>query len=380
MSHIVDHNKKSVLALLLPSGSRLPALVLIGLWMFYLQLKILNKKLLNLNNLLCYDYSALGSTGTNDDATHMISRYRKPLVKATKIVIITHVIYIFILLIDRSKHYFDTTDDIVYNSTIESFAFLINLTPLLQIICILYLTCYINASDFMKHVLKKIIMGCHIESGSSRLLYILVSDTLTSYSKSIVDFTMFNLLNLFQPYSNDMEKWLISIVSLIVGVIPSTIRFVQCVREHQPFNAIKYGIHYPILFLTIKKLVYLIDQGNIDKTYNIEMMLDWVFFLHAIYSFWWDCTMDWGLELWNFTSNNNVSSTWLRNSTRFSNKTYCVIIVVDFILRFVWFWQLIFSISLDPFLLQFLEIFRRWLWIFLRLEYESWNNLYVSKE
>ncbi|SSD59944.1 uncharacterized protein SCODWIG_01705 [Saccharomycodes ludwigii] len=198
-------------------------------------------------------------------------------------------------------------------------------------------------------------MGCHIESGSSRLLYIL-------------------------PYSNDMEKWLISIVSLIVGVIPSTIRFVQCVREHQPFNAIKYGIHYPILFLTIKKLVYLIDQGNIDKTYNIEMMLDWVFFLHAMYSFWWDCTMDWGLELWNFTSNNNVSSTWLRNSTRFSNKTYCVIIVVDFILRFVWFWQLIFSISLDPFLLQFLEIFRRWLWIFLRLEYESWNNLYVSKE
>ena len=122
----------------------------------------------------------------------------------------------------------------------------------------------------------------------------------------------------------------------------------------------------------------------VSHLHNFRLPLadyDRLFFLmlNSIYSFYWDVSKDWDLSLFSSTAErNNPEHPWGLRRHRFfvNNGLYYAAIIIDFLLRFTW------SIKLSPhldhlneieggiFLLEILEVFRRWMWIFLRVETE----------
>lgn len=102
-------------------------------------------------------------------------------------------------------------------------------------------------------------------------------------------------------------------------------------------------------------------------------------FLNSFYSFYWDIAKDWDLTLFSSASvRNNPEHPWgLRRHTQFHVKEmYYGAIVIDLMLRCTWSFKL--SPHLDHFndleggifVMEFLEVLRRWMWIFFRVETE----------
>ena len=104
--------------------------------------------------------------------------------------------------------------------------------------------------------------------------------------------------------------------------------------------------------------------------------------VNSIYSFCWDVAKDWDLTLLSRPNvRNDPEHPYGLRQHRFfrSNAIYYVAILVDFLLRCTW------SLKLSPhlgrfndlesgiFVMEILEIARRWLWIFLRVEAE-WSR------
>jgi EXS family len=109
-------------------------------------------------------------------------------------------------------------------------------------------------------------------------------------------------------------------------------------------------------------------------------------FINSAYSFYWDVVQDWDLSL--FTSNrNDPEHPWgLRKHRYFqANEIYYFVIALDLILRFTWTLKL--SSRLDHFedveggifMIELLEVFRRWVWVFFRVETE-WGMLNCLSE
>lgn len=109
--------------------------------------------------------------------------------------------------------------------------------------------------------------------------------------------------------------------------------------------------------------------------------------LNSFYSFYWDVAKDWDLNLFSSSAkrNNSEHPYGLRLNRHFhANIMYYAAIVINFLLRFTWILKL--SPHLDHFndleggifTMQILEVFRRWIWIFLRVEAE-WGgfNLFL---
>ena len=101
--------------------------------------------------------------------------------------------------------------------------------------------------------------------------------------------------------------------------------------------------------------------------------------LNSSFSFWWDVVKDWDLTVFSSSrERNNPEHPWgLRQRIQFHNSgLYYGAVVGDLALRFTW------SLKLSPHLYQFsnvegglftmelLEVFRRWIWLFFRVEAE----------
>ena len=102
-------------------------------------------------------------------------------------------------------------------------------------------------------------------------------------------------------------------------------------------------------------------------------------FLNSFYSFYWDVAKDWDLTLFASSSErNDPEHPWgLRRHTHFHTKEmYYGAIIIDLMLRCTWSFKL--SPHLDHFndleggifIMEFLEVLRRWMWIFFRVETE----------
>lgn len=102
-------------------------------------------------------------------------------------------------------------------------------------------------------------------------------------------------------------------------------------------------------------------------------------FLNSFYSFYWDVAKDWDLTLFSkLPARCDPDYPWgLRRYRYFRNKEiYYGAIVIDLLLRCTWSFKL--SPHLDHFndleggifLMEILEVFRRWVWIFFRVETE----------
>lgn len=132
-------------------------------------------------------------------------------------------------------------------------------------------------------------------------------------------------------------------------------------------------------------------------------------FVNSVYSFWWDVTNDWGLSMLKFStpfSSRKRPSTpaeptpWgtqkstdldtpsayfgLRSQLIFNDPMiYYVAIFINFILRFTWSLKLsshlhyVADLEAGVFMIEALEVIRRWIWVFIRVE---WEVLKLSRE
>ncbi|XP_020587548.1 SPX and EXS domain-containing protein 5-like isoform X2 [Phalaenopsis equestris] len=170
-----------------------------------------------------------------------------------------------------------------------------------------------------------------------------------------------------------------SIAIPLVLVFPYLCRFFQCLRQYMDtkersslLNALKYSTAVPVIFLSALKYHVLPVKWT-----NFYRPL-WLFFciLNSLYSFYWDITRDWDLSIFS-------SVFKFRNPNLVSRLLYgrmwvhCWVLSSNLVLRCTWTYKLSAHLRhnyLTVFAITALEIFRRFQWIFFRVENE-WNKM-----
>ncbi|KAG6703226.1 hypothetical protein I3842_07G073800 [Carya illinoinensis] len=161
----------------------------------------------------------------------------------------------------------------------------------------------------------------------------------------------------------------------IVAVIPYWSRLLQCLRRlyeekdpMQGYNGLKYFV---TIVAVSMRTAYSLDKGLGWKT------LAWIFSaIAAIVSTYWDLVFDWGLL------QRQSKNRWLRDKLLIPHKSvYFGAMVLNVILRFAWLQTVLgFKVSFLHresliTIVAGLEIIRRGIWNFFRLENEHLNNV-----
>lgn len=173
------------------------------------------------------------------------------------------------------------------------------------------------------------------------------------------------------------------VIRPLVNCIPAWIRFAQCLRRYRDsreafphlVNAGKYSTtFFVVIFGTLR--VYYSDQYE-DPMDNPFLYL-WIVasIISSCYAYTWDIKMDWGLFDKAAGENKFLREEIVYSSTFF----YYFAIAMDLVLRFAW--ALSFYLTDNQFVsgdlmtsvLAPLEVFRRFIWNFFRLENEHLNN------
>ena len=168
------------------------------------------------------------------------------------------------------------------------------------------------------------------------------------------------------------------VVRPVIACLPAFWRFMQCLRcyydtRHYSYliNAGKYSTTFPVVILFS---LFSINRQSITDSLHFQsegaLFISWVLvsIINAMYTFIWDVYMDWGLLR---------SRNLLRPKLGYRWKSlYYLAIVEDFILRFAWSFRISLDLQLEAqvnlmyTLLAGLEIFRRFVWNFFRVEFE----------
>jgi hypothetical protein len=260
--------------------------------------------------------------------------------------------------------------------------------------------------------LRRISIGGLAPTHDGKFGDILLADVLTSYAKIIAD--LFVSVCMFFEHNGSATKrpdrgcggqYLVPIII----AIPSLIRLRQCLIEYVRVrrnpspssgwggqhlaNALKYASAFPVIILSALQRNLSLNHEDIGLT-ETSLYRAWLFavFANSFYSFYWDVAKDWDLSFFDSLSsffsnkpknnNNSSSASWgLRPRLYFPSKElYYFAIATDLLLRMTW------SLKLSPhldhfadfesgiFLMEFLEVGRRWMWIFFRVETEWVRN------
>ena len=206
----------------------------------------------------------------------------------------------------------------------------------------------------------------------------LLADVLTSLARPIADtavvgcriassYTSVGVRFKHASEACNAHSWLYSIVL----ALPYLWRLIQCVKIYfatgekpQLANAVKYFTAFPVIYFSAVK--YHTTREAWLSFYKPVWIVSAV--LNSGFSFYWDIARDWEFQLFSF----GKSKTILRNDLVYSNKEgYKWAIVTNFILRITWTCKLsaqlrhMYGLSL---VLSLLEIFRRFQWMFIRIE------------
>ncbi|KAK2636157.1 hypothetical protein Ddye_030949 [Dipteronia dyeriana] len=162
----------------------------------------------------------------------------------------------------------------------------------------------------------------------------------------------------------------------VVAVIPYMSRLLQCLRRMFEEKDVMQGWNGGKYFITIVA-VCMRTALSLDKNNLGWIITSWIFSIAAaIVGTYWDLVYDWGLL------NRKSKNRWLRDKLLIPNKNiYFLAILLNILLRFAWL-QTVLGIGLDILhrqtittLVACLEIIRRGIWNFFRLENEHLNNV-----
>ncbi|KAG2184569.1 hypothetical protein INT43_000478 [Umbelopsis isabellina] len=215
---------------------------------------------------------------------------------------------------------------------------------------------------------------------------------------------------------------------------PVMTRFKQCISEYfesdrqshrHLLNACKYASAFPVIILSASQKIAskrVAELGAVPDTWwigDVGLFRIWMFFvfINSTYSFVWDVAMDWNLVSLTYSTNDPTSPVIgisahpshrqsslapvplirrlkmfisaifsptvhqppllrFRRHLHFSHRIYYVAaMLIDFILRTTWSLKLSSHLSIKKLegsilVMEFFEIFRRWVWVFFRLESE----------
>jgi len=173
------------------------------------------------------------------------------------------------------------------------------------------------------------------------------------------------------------------VIRPIVNCLPAWFRFAQCLRRYRDtkeafphlVNAGKYSSTF--LVVLFKTLSSAHSDKYEDQSDNPYLYL-WVLasIVSSLYAYTWDIKMDWGLFDKSAGENKFLREEIVYSSTSF----YYFAIVEDLILRFAWAYSYVLikanyvSEDLMTSINSPLEVFRRFVWNFFRLENEHLNN------
>ncbi|XP_076891599.1 phosphate transporter PHO1 homolog 9-like [Bidens hawaiensis] len=165
-------------------------------------------------------------------------------------------------------------------------------------------------------------------------------------------------------------------ISLAIAIIPYYIRCLQCLRRlfdgedsSQAVNGAKY---LSTIAAVIARTFYAQKKG-----FTLKMVAASTSVVATVYNTYWDLVCDWGLL------RKNSENPWLRDKLLLPHRSiYFIAMVVNVILRLAWM-QTVFDFHEAPFLhrtalialISSLEIIRRGIWNFFRLENEHLNNV-----
>ncbi|KAI5927734.1 EXS family-domain-containing protein [Camillea tinctor] len=241
--------------------------------------------------------------------------------------------------------------------------------------------------------LKRIAVGGIAEAKDGKFGDILLADVLTSYAKVFGDLYV-ALCMFFRSSSGSAtarpDRSCGGAVAVpLVMALPSLIRLRQCLIEYGRVrrgplspatgwggqhlaNALKYSTAFPVIIFS----AMLRGAGESSAYYRLWVLACAV---NSLYSFYWDVAKDWDLTLFNGARERSAPdhAFGLRRPLRVGPPAlYYAVIAVDLLLRCTW------SLKLSPhlgrladhegaiFMLELLEVFRRWVWIFFRVETE----------
>ncbi|KAI0136444.1 EXS family protein [Xylariales sp. AK1849] len=246
------------------------------------------------------------------------------------------------------------------------------------------------------HTLRRVSIGGIAEAKDGKFGDILLADVLTSYAKVFGDLYV-ALCMFFQTDGSatarpDRNCGGLIIVPLIMA-LPSLIRLRQCLIEYGRVrrgrmdaqtgwggqhlaNALKYSTAFPVIVLSALQRSW----GPSTSLYRAWVAACAV---NSLYSFFWDVAKDWDLTLFSPPYERNAPDHpfGLRRRMHVGPPLlYYAVIALDLFLRCTW------SLKLSPhldhiadfessiFVIEFLEVFRRWVWIFFRVETEWIRN------
>ncbi|CAF3082773.1 unnamed protein product [Rotaria socialis] len=180
--------------------------------------------------------------------------------------------------------------------------------------------------------------------------------------------------------------WLQIVLQTILMILPSWFRFAQCLRRYrdtkQKFphlaNAGKYATGFLVISTNSVRRATTIHFLN-DPTAN-PFLYVWIIasFIGATYKLIWDLKMDWGF----FDANDNENK-FLREQIVYPSKFYYYAgIIQDVTFRYIWIINVFMHFrtrsaeyaDVIGFIFGLIEVFRRFIWNYFRLENEHLNN------
>ncbi|KAK9366167.1 EXS family-domain-containing protein [Lipomyces kononenkoae] len=221
----------------------------------------------------------------------------------------------------------------------------------------------------------------------TRFADILLADALTSYTKVLGDMWVMTCMVVSnKPVASMPDRTCGGkyVVPTIIA-IPYLIRFRQCLTDYlrsggrdsaHLINAAKYSTTFPVIILSAMQRSDASPEFGALTRYNLWVLC---MIINSLFSFYWDVTKDWDLTMFKVASakNSQLPHKGLRSILYFpSPYVYYAAVFLDFILRFTW------SLKVSPhlyffndqegsvFALEIMELFRRWIWLFLRIETE----------
>ncbi|CAB4253711.1 similar to Saccharomyces cerevisiae YDR414C ERD1 Predicted membrane protein required for the retention of lumenal endoplasmic reticulum proteins [Maudiozyma barnettii] len=332
----------------LPVPQRLNILLFIAIWLWYFIVKYLNSNKINISDVLQLKLrNDMHQAPTNGQLLRFSYVFAW---KVTKIFVFTHSI---VLLVFSNSNEHDTSG-IQY--------ILVHALPLLQFLVLIILI--LRESEIIRYCSTRLLL---IEPNPRilRNVYILISDTLTSFNKPLIDFTLFTSLLFGKPMTH---------FDLFLSSLPSGVRIFQCLREYQLLhdtellmNAGKYCSNLPIIGCTWFSRTH--NMNNVSQVfYSIQMCF---LVLNSSYTFYWDVRRDWTIP---------SIFTLRKNKLIFKPKVYYFAIALDFTIRYWWIGVAVYTQNKSinhiffKYELYYFEIIRRAIWIIFKLESEYANR------
>ncbi|QLG72773.1 hypothetical protein HG535_0D04820 [Zygotorulaspora mrakii] len=329
-------------SLQIPPAERVNVLLLIAIWLWHWILVIMYSRKIDISSVL--------QTRRPDElkvplAHSQLIRFSRAFgIKLSKMIVPLIIISVAFQSFDKE------TSSFIYSA--------ISFLPLLQFVVILGFIW--KDSVIIRYCTERLLL---IEPTPRvlRNMYILLSDTLTSFGKPLVDFSLY-LTALCLPQDSIWTHF-----DLLISLLPLIVRVTQCIREFYLtkdrsliFNTIKYCSSIPII-------TYVWYSRVQPEKYDY-MKHGWFLCLNSCYTFFWDIKMDWKFQsFFKIRAINKKHETMM-----FPRYFYYMGTLFNLLVKFWWIWTIngqrheIFFANEQ----QYFEILRRSIWIIFKLESE----------